>query len=186
MTLTNDPSESSFKTEVVCLPSGTYTPFACGGTWAEEVSWEVHVNEVSGGATAACNGPPPGATNFTLGAAEDGYSSRFVYLRGTESQKLSIDFKNLSIDHFGYSDSSLLGGAIYASNLTRLTMQDVRNKKCLVEFFVSSQLICMLQVSFSSNHGGKGGGLYITSSTSVLLASCNFVNNIGEVYFGFL
>jgi hypothetical protein len=30
-----------YSTQQVCLPPGTYTPFACGGVWPGEVSWTV-------------------------------------------------------------------------------------------------------------------------------------------------
>lgn len=41
-------------TESVCLPPGTYTPFACGGTWQSEVGWSIAAYGLSGGATTTC------------------------------------------------------------------------------------------------------------------------------------
>ena len=120
----NNPDETHSKHEIVCLPAGTYTPFACGGSYSYEVWWEVHVNEVSGGATETCSGPPAGAESFTVGV-ETGYSSRLFYLRGDTTQKLSVTVKNATIRHFGYSESFVWGGALYAVNLTDLTLQSV-------------------------------------------------------------
>lgn len=122
----NNPNELSYKYEVVCLPAGTYTPFACGGFYPGEVSWEVHVNEVTGGATEVCAGPPTGADSFTVGV-DSGYSSRLLYLRGGGGGEggLSVTVQNVTIRHFGYSESTVWGGAVFATDLTKLKMHSV-------------------------------------------------------------
>lgn len=37
-----------------------------------------------------------------------------------------------------------------------------------------------VQVTFVSNHGGDGGALYVTSTTSITFLNCIFSNNIGK------
>jgi hypothetical protein len=57
--------EVNYKHQTVCLPAGIYTPFACGGEYPEEVTWEVHDYDITGAASVDCMGPPLGAKNFT-------------------------------------------------------------------------------------------------------------------------
>ena len=64
------------ETQIVCLPPGTYTPYACGGTFSGEVSWEVH--GITGGATSSCAGPADGVGNFTVGTVENPVSSYYL------------------------------------------------------------------------------------------------------------
>jgi hypothetical protein len=115
----------NYKDQTVCLPAGTYTPFACGGSWPEEITWEIHGYDITGAASVACAGPPSGTDSFTVGE-EKGYSSRLLSARGDGNHTLSIDVHNVSISHFGYSGSAMLGGAIFAANLAHLTMKSVR------------------------------------------------------------
>jgi predicted outer membrane repeat protein len=56
------PSGSS-GVEEVCLPPGVYSPYACGGSYSSETSWEVVGYGVSGGADASCS---PSSGNFTI------------------------------------------------------------------------------------------------------------------------
>jgi hypothetical protein len=56
------PSGSS-GVEEVCLPSGVYSPYACGGSYPSETSWEVVGYGVSGGADASCS---PSSGSFTI------------------------------------------------------------------------------------------------------------------------
>lgn len=63
-------------TQIICLPAGTYTPFACGAWFADEVSWEVL--GVSGGATEACSGPPPGAASITVERSGDNVGNNLL------------------------------------------------------------------------------------------------------------
>lgn len=51
------------KTKSICLPPGTYSPFACGGGWPNEVSWEVEGYGISGGASSICQ---PTSGSFTV------------------------------------------------------------------------------------------------------------------------
>ena len=54
-------------TTTVCLEDGVYTPYACGGSWKEVVSFEV--GGVSGGDNGLCEGT---FGSFTVGATEPG------------------------------------------------------------------------------------------------------------------
>lgn len=50
-------------TAMLCLPPGQYFPFACGGSWVNEVSWSIDAYGSSGGASASCG---PTAESFTV------------------------------------------------------------------------------------------------------------------------
>ena len=54
-------SNGSYGSEIVCLPEGTYTPYACGGAWGNEVYWSV--SNLTGSATGNCTGA---AGSFTV------------------------------------------------------------------------------------------------------------------------
>lgn len=56
------PSGSS-GTALICLDPGTYSPFACGGSWDSEVSWTIDDYGVSGGADNSCS---PSSGSFTV------------------------------------------------------------------------------------------------------------------------
>jgi hypothetical protein len=47
----------------LCYPPGIYSPFACGGTWKQEVGWSIVGYGVSGGAS---NCQPPAGASFQL------------------------------------------------------------------------------------------------------------------------
>jgi hypothetical protein len=51
------------KTEAICLPAGTYSPFACGGSWDNEISWTVEGYGITGGADDTCK---PDKGSFTV------------------------------------------------------------------------------------------------------------------------
>jgi hypothetical protein len=51
------------KTESICLDPGTYSPFACGGTWDVEVSWNIVGYGIGGGADNSCQ---PSSGSFTV------------------------------------------------------------------------------------------------------------------------
>lgn len=49
------------------LPPGDYSPYACGGTWDQEVSWTIQETGMTGGADNSC-APAPGQGSFTVSA----------------------------------------------------------------------------------------------------------------------
>jgi hypothetical protein len=51
------------KTKSICLPPGDYTPFACGGGWPGEVSWDIVGYGISGGASSSCT---PNSGTFSV------------------------------------------------------------------------------------------------------------------------
>lgn len=51
----------------ICLPDGTYTPFACGGRWPSEISWDIPSLGIFGGADTVCSPGAAGHDSFTLG-----------------------------------------------------------------------------------------------------------------------
>jgi hypothetical protein len=56
-----------FEYQSLCLPPGTYFPFACGGLWPSEVLWEIPAMDIFGGADDTC---VPGAdthASFVIG-----------------------------------------------------------------------------------------------------------------------
>jgi hypothetical protein len=56
-------SDCSEAVDVLCIPEGTYSPYACGGDYPEEVQWEIQGYGVSGGADASCT---PTSGSFTV------------------------------------------------------------------------------------------------------------------------
>jgi hypothetical protein len=58
-------ASGSSGSDSVCLPPGTYTPFACGGTWQQEVGWTIVGYGLSGGATTTCTAT---SGSFTIAA----------------------------------------------------------------------------------------------------------------------
>ena len=54
----------SWGTSTVCLPPGTYWPFACDGSGSEEVEWTIVGYDMSGGASTECV-PPSGSFSVT-------------------------------------------------------------------------------------------------------------------------
>jgi hypothetical protein len=44
----------SLGTTSICLPPGTYSPFACDGSWQEEVGWTIVNYGLTGGASTTC------------------------------------------------------------------------------------------------------------------------------------
>lgn len=48
-------STGSSGIRTVCLPPGTYSPFVCGGTYDEEISWSIPQYGLSGGADNLCS-----------------------------------------------------------------------------------------------------------------------------------
>jgi len=57
------------KTKSICLPAGTYSPFACGGGWPYECSWVIEGHDISGGASSSCT---PNSGSFTVSDGGDG------------------------------------------------------------------------------------------------------------------
>jgi hypothetical protein len=53
--------------QTICLPDGTYTPFACGGRWPIEVSWNIPALGIFGGADVVCSPGEATHTTFTIG-----------------------------------------------------------------------------------------------------------------------
>ena len=51
----------------ICLPDGTYTPFACGGRWPSEVSWRISAFDIFGGADDLCSPGAASHDSFTIG-----------------------------------------------------------------------------------------------------------------------
>ena len=47
----------------LCLPSGSYSPFACGGSYKSEVGWTIEGHDISGGADNSCQ---PSSGSFAL------------------------------------------------------------------------------------------------------------------------
>lgn len=99
-------------TQSLCLPDGTYSPFACGGNWDYEVQWSVVGRGVSGGADNTCS---PTSGSFVVGGVEncccDGkmdevmanQASLFSALTSTDSASVTTA---LSTDHTDSSESS--------------------------------------------------------------------------------
>jgi hypothetical protein len=56
-------------TKSICLPIGTYTPFACGGGWPYECSWVIEGRGISGGASTSCT---PSGGSFIVSDGEEG------------------------------------------------------------------------------------------------------------------
>ena len=52
----------------LCLPPGTYSPFACGGGWPYECGWVIEGRGISGGASSTCN---PTSGSFTISSEGD-------------------------------------------------------------------------------------------------------------------
>ena len=88
----------SCETQRVCLPPGTYTPFACGGAYPEEVSWEVL--GLTGGATESCSGAPAGAASFTVGVAERAFVGYYLVF-DRQTSVSDLDTVNVYSDQDG-------------------------------------------------------------------------------------
>jgi hypothetical protein len=67
------------KEQSICLPDGTYTPFACGGQWPSEVSWDIPSWGIFGGADTTCTPGAEGHASFTIGeSSRDAHTTRTV------------------------------------------------------------------------------------------------------------
>ena len=56
-------SHGHSSTKSICLPPGTYEPFACGGGWPHECGWSIEGYGISGGADSSCT---PSSGSFTV------------------------------------------------------------------------------------------------------------------------